>query len=188
MEKEILNVKEIKNFLNKYDVSYWNLLITKLIKIGIFSLENKDPNIYIMDDIDNYIKEINTNKIKFKKDPYEGMWILKDDINDNNNNNLSLLNKNINIENSFKDNIFNFESRFTSKKYTFNNVIDNGNNINRNYVIYLEKNKISDLNYDYTNLKYDFNRNYNVYNSSNNKYSEYNNKITYKPRFTFGYY
>ena len=34
------------------------------------------------------------------------MWILKDDINDNNNNNLSLLNKNINIENSFKDNIF----------------------------------------------------------------------------------
>lgn len=67
MEKEILNVKEIRNFLNKYDVSYWNLLITKLIKIGIFSLENKDPNIYIMDDIDNYIKEINPNKIKFKK-------------------------------------------------------------------------------------------------------------------------
>jgi hypothetical protein len=33
MEKEILNVKEIRNFLNKYDVSYWNLLITKLIKI-----------------------------------------------------------------------------------------------------------------------------------------------------------
>ena len=63
MEKEILNVKEIKNFLNKYDVSYWNLLITKLIKIGIFSLENKDPNIYIMDDIDNYIKEINPNKV-----------------------------------------------------------------------------------------------------------------------------
>ena len=63
MEKEILNVKEIRNFLNKYDVSYWNLLITKLIKIGIFSLENKDPNIYIMDDIDNYIKEINTNKV-----------------------------------------------------------------------------------------------------------------------------
>ena len=115
------------------------------------------------------------------------MLPLKDNSNYNLNNNLSLLNQNINIENSFKDNIFNFESRFTSKKYTFNNDIDNGNNINRNYVIYLEKNKIPDLNYDYNNLKYDFNRNYNVYDSSNNTYTEYNNKITYKPRFTFGY-
>ena len=58
MEKEILSDKEISDYLDKYDISYWNPLIVKFIKLGINTIKKEDPNIYTMDEIDNLIKKI----------------------------------------------------------------------------------------------------------------------------------
>ena len=74
MEEEVLNDKEISDYLDKYDISYWSTLVPKLTKIGIRTLEKKDPNIYTIDEIDNYLKEIDPNPQEEEKDPYEGMW------------------------------------------------------------------------------------------------------------------
>jgi hypothetical protein len=74
MEEEIINDKEISDYLDKYDISYWNILVPKLTKIGIRTLEKQVPNIYTIDEIDNYLKEIDPNPQEDEKDPYEGMW------------------------------------------------------------------------------------------------------------------
>ena len=64
MEKEVLADKEISDYLDKYDISYWNTLITKLAKIGIRTLIKEDPNIYTIDEIDNVLKKNAPNEEK----------------------------------------------------------------------------------------------------------------------------
>ena len=39
MEKEVLSDKEISDYLDKYDISYWNPLIVKFIKLGINTIK-----------------------------------------------------------------------------------------------------------------------------------------------------
>ena len=64
MENEVLADKEISDYLDKYDISYWNTLITKLAKIGIRTLIKEDPNIYTIDEIDNVLKKNIPNEEK----------------------------------------------------------------------------------------------------------------------------
>lgn len=74
MEEAILNDKEISDYLDKYDISYWNYIVPRLAKIGIRDIEKDNPDIYTIDEIDDYLKEKDPNPQPEEKDPYEGMW------------------------------------------------------------------------------------------------------------------
>ena len=92
MEKEVLSDKEISDYLDKYDISYWNTLIVKFIKLGINTIKNEDPNIYTIDEIDNLIKKTESNKKEEKNKIYQTL----------NNDNLSTNDINIQEENNNK--------------------------------------------------------------------------------------
>ena len=74
MEEAILNDKEISDYLDKYDISYWNYIVPRLVKIAIRDIEKNKPDIYTIDEIDEYLKEKDPNSQIEEKDPYEGMW------------------------------------------------------------------------------------------------------------------
>ena len=74
MEEAVLNDKEISDYLDKYDISYWNYIVPRLVKIAIRDIEKNKPDIYTIDEIDEYLKEKDPNSQIEEKDPYEGMW------------------------------------------------------------------------------------------------------------------
>jgi len=74
MEEAVLNDKEISDYLDKYDISYWNYIVPRLVKIAIRDIEKNKPDIYTIDEIDEYLKEKDPNPQIEEKDPYEGMW------------------------------------------------------------------------------------------------------------------
>ena len=74
MEEAVLNDKEISDYLDKYDISYWNYIVPRLVKIAIRDIEKNKPDIYTIDEIDEYLKEKDSNPQIEEKDPYEGMW------------------------------------------------------------------------------------------------------------------
>ena len=104
MEKEVLSDKEISDYLDKYDISYWNPLIVKFIKLGINTIKKEDPNIYTMDEIDNLIKKIESNKKEEKNETYQTL----------NNDNLSTNDINTQEENNNKPNKKKYEIGKTS--------------------------------------------------------------------------
>ena len=200
MDELISKDKEISNFLDKYDISYWNIVTQKLIKIGICCLKIKDPNIYIMDEIDNYLNELYLNlnkkeKINLNNKDFSFSNDLIDNKLDNSNkfNYYNYLNKkkysNFNkISESPKYTfILNSNNNLNQKKINDSNLNDNNYKSFRNTVIKnYDKQKFPSLNYDYTTYKLN---DYKLLNNdySNNKYSKLKKSYIYKPYFTNGY-
>ena len=65
MEEEILKNQDINDFLQKYDQNDWNIVISKLAKIGLLSLEKdkSQKDFYTFDDFDNIISILEKNII-----------------------------------------------------------------------------------------------------------------------------
>ena len=66
MEEEVLNNQDLTDFLQKYDQNDWNMVISKLSKIGLLSLEKDQPkkDFYTFDDFDNIILDLEQKIIK----------------------------------------------------------------------------------------------------------------------------
>ena len=60
MEEEIIKNKDVNDFLQKYDQNDWNIVISKLSKIGLLSLEKDKPkkDFYTFNDFDNIIVDL----------------------------------------------------------------------------------------------------------------------------------
>jgi len=196
MEEEILKNQDINDFLQKYDQNDWNIVISKLAKIGLLSLEKdkSQKDFYTFDDFDNIISILEKNIIP-EDENSNNENIKSDNLNIDDLNNLKepddneeIKDENINKENpnensekkieTLEDKIINKDNPINEKKTE----IPNSSNQNSNYY---PSNYNNNYNKNYNN---DYNKNYN--NNYNKNYNNYNNNFSsnYNPSGSYSNY
>ena len=171
MEEEIIKNKDVNDFLQKYDQNDWNIVISKLSKIGLLSLEKDKPkkDFYTFNDFDNIIVDLEQ---KINQDDE----IIKKKIKGNN----------LNIEdlNKLKEPDDNEEKEIIKDENTYQyNLNEKPNQINDDKEIEKPENKIANKkisNFEKNNSSL-LNSNHNIpkYNYNNKFSSKYNPKRSY---------